>query len=140
MADKQSPLKNEYGLNPNMERFCREYVANGYHPQEAYLVAYKGCLPTSAAANAYRLMKDKRIKDYIKFLQKEKVEELNISADRILEELSTMAFAEKGDEDYGANVKLKALDLLQKQLGLQQQKIRADIDTNQEIKVTIEDD
>ena len=48
-----------------------------------------------------------------------------------------MAFAEKGDEDYTANIKLKALDLLQKQLGLQTQKVEADISTD--INIVIEE-
>lgn len=47
-----------------------------------------------------------------------------------MEELTTIAFAAKGDKDYNANAKLKALDLLQKQLGLQTQKIQADVNTD----------
>jgi hypothetical protein len=54
-------------------------------------------------------------------------------------ELAEMAVAEKGDEDYSASIKLKALDLLQKQLGLQQQKIDAKVDKTV-IKVSVEDD
>ena len=133
-------MEQNLKLNANMDRFCREYVANGYNAQKAYMAAYKDSSEAAAKANASRLMKNPKIKEFIKELQKDKIEALNITAERLLEELSTMAFAEKGDEDYGANVKLKAIDLLQKQMGLQQQKIKADVDTNQEIKVTIEDD
>lgn len=42
-----------------------------------------------------------------------------------------MAFSETSAE----NIKLKAIDLLQKQLGLQTQKINADVSTNIEIKI-----
>ena len=41
-----------------------------------------------------------------------------------------MAFAAKGDADYSASIKIKALDLLQKQLGLQTQKVEADVNTD----------
>lgn len=51
-----------------------------------------------------------------------------------------MAFAEKGDEDYPANIKVRALDLLQKQLGLQSQKIEANVNQETTIVVDIEEE
>lgn len=50
-----------------------------------------------------------------------------------------MAFAEKGDDDYTANIKLKALELIQKQLGLQTQKIDANVNQETTIIVDIEE-
>ena len=41
---------------------------------------------------------------------------------RVAQELATIAFCEKGDEVYTVNAKLKALELLSKNLGLQTQK------------------
>ena len=46
-----------------------------------------------------------------------------------------MAFAEKEDPIYNSNVKLKAMDLLQKQLSLQNQKI--DVVANNTITIEI---
>ena len=47
------------------------------------------------------------------------------------------AFSEKGDDYYNASSQLKALDLLQKQLGVQHQKIEADLHTD--IVINIEE-
>lgn len=78
----------------------------------------------------YKLLKQESVKEYIKEIQKDRFEALNISADRIAEKLSDIAFAEKGDETYNTQAQLKALDLLQKQLGLQTQKVDANVSTD----------
>ena len=52
-----------------------------------------------------------------------------ITPERVANKLAQIAFAEKGDESYNATAQLKALDLLQKQLGLQQQTINANVET-----------
>jgi hypothetical protein len=49
-----------------------------------------------------------------------------------------MAFADKDDTVYTPAVQQKALDMLQKQLGLQKQKM--DIDSTQTINVTVEEE
>jgi hypothetical protein len=54
--------------------------------------------------------------------------------------LAEIAFADKEDEAYGPTSQLKALDLLQKQLGVQHQKIEADISTDIVINITGEDE
>ena len=74
------------------------------------------------------------IKDYIKELPHDRFEALNISADRIACELAKMAFADLDDTNTTAS-KARALDLLQKQLGLQTQKVQAS--TEQSIKISI---
>ena len=116
--------------------FCEEYVANGYKQAEAYKVAYPEVKDTTAASNAYKLMKKDEIKQYVKEIQKERFEALNITAERIACELSKMAFAEY-DENNSATSKLKALDLLSKQLGIQQQKVKAEVE-NTIIQVSVE--
>jgi hypothetical protein len=54
---------------------------------------------------------------------------------RVAQELAMIAFAEKTDEIYNVNAKLKALDLLSKNLGLQIQKT----ESKEVIEVTLED-
>jgi len=49
--------------------------------------------------------------------------------------LAEIAFAPGNDENYGATSQLKALDLLQKQLGIQHQKIEADVSTDVVINI-----
>lgn len=110
-------------INGNSIAFCEEYISNGYNAYKAYMVAYPKSSEQSAKGNANRLLRTPEIKAYIKDLQKERFEALNISAERIAEKLAEIAFADKKDEDYTATAQLKALDLLQKQLGLQSQKV-----------------
>lgn len=106
--------------------FIEEYLANGYNVADAYRKAYN----VERANNAGKTFNLPAVQEEIARRLKEKHETLNITADRVMEELTTIAFAAKGDKDYNANAKLKALDLLQKQLGLQTQKIQADVNTD----------
>ena len=106
--------------------FVEEYLANGYNVADAYRKAYN----VERANNAGKTFNLPAVQEEIARRLKEKHETLNITADRIMEELATIAFAAKGDKDYNANAKLKALDLLQKQLGLQTQKIQAKVNTD----------
>lgn len=130
--------KNQWGLTRQQTRFVEEYVSNGYHAIQAYLVAYNTTYEV-ANSNAYRIARMPEAQKYMQYLQKDRIAAQGITAERVLEELATMAFAEKGDEHYNATAKLKALDLLQKQMGLQKQQIKAEVEQNQEIRVTIED-
>lgn len=74
------------------------------------------------------------IKDYLTLLEKEKFDAYLINAEHIANELAEMAFS----KDTPATAKLRAIDLLQKQLGLQQQKINADVNTTT-INITVEE-
>lgn len=116
----------EKKLTDKQQLFVEEYLANGFNATDAYRKAYN----VEKANHAYRIFNQPAVKEEIAKRLKEKHETLNITADRVMEELATIAFAKKGDKDYNANAKLKALDLLQKQLGLQTQKIQADVNTD----------
>ena len=60
-----------------------------------------------------------------------------ITPERIANKLAEIAFAEKGDKEYDSKAQLKALDLLQKQMSLQNQNINANVETV--IKLNIEE-
>lgn len=122
----------EKKLTDKQELFIEEYLANGFNVAEAYRSAYG----TERVNNAYRAFNAPAVKEEIQRRLKEKHETLNITADRVMEELASIAFAKKGDDIYNATAKLKALDLLQKQLGVQTQKVEADLHTD--INITIE--
>lgn len=126
-------------LTDKNKEFAREYISNHYNGTQAYLKVYE-CSYENAVRKAWSLVRKPEVQEYIKELQKERVEALNISADRVLDELAQMAFAEKGDEDYPANIKVRALDLLQKQMGLQSQKIEANVNQETTIVVDIEEE
>lgn len=124
-------------MTSQQKQFCENYLANGYNVVQAYFDAFPDADTNNPKPSyPYVLMKKPEIKEYIDGRRKEIYESLNIDAERIAQELADMAFAAKGDEKYSASVKLKALELLQKQFGLQNQKI----ETKQEIiEVSLED-
>lgn len=121
------PRKN--GLTKKEKAFCEEYVINGGSATKAYLIAYD-CAPNTASTSGWKVLKREGVKEYIAELQKEAFAAACISAERVALKLADIAFSEKGDENYNASAQLKALDLLQKQLGVQTQKIEADISTD----------
>lgn len=123
-------------LNKRQKAFCEKYVFENMSAAAAYQTVYE-CEYTTAKAEACRMMKKPLVREYIEALQKEAWESACITAERVGMKLAEIAFAAKGDEYYTANTQLKALDLLQKQMGLQHQKIEADVSTD--INITIEE-
>lgn len=119
------PRKNGT-LTKKEKIFCEEYVANGGNATRAYLTAYD-CEYSTANSQGYRFLKKDGIREYITALQKEAFDAACISAERVALRLAEIAFADKDDEYYSISAQLKGLELLQKQLGLQQQKIEADL-------------
>lgn len=115
-------------LTAKQKLFCENYVSNGYKLQKAYMDAFN-CSPENANARSWELMKKDSIKEYINELQHDRFEALHITADKIAAKLAEMAFADKDDEKYTPAIAQKALDLLQKQMGLQTQRVEADVKT-----------
>lgn len=113
-------------MTERQKLFCEIYLANGYNAQGAYYSAFpdkNGEKKTNKKPSyPYRLLTKPEIKEYIQRRRIEIYESLNIDGQRIAQELAEIAFAPKGDEDYGTQAKLKALELLSKNLGLQTQK------------------
>ena len=119
----------QMALTAKNKLFVEEYVANHYNATQAYMAAYQ-CDYSSANKKAFTLLKKPEVKEYIKEIQRERTEQLNITADRVLEELASIAFAEKGDKDIPAAAKNKALELIQKQIGAQApQKLEAEVNS-----------
>ena len=125
-------------LNEKQRKFCELYVSNGYKQGEAYLEAYDLTDMDSARAGACRILKNQKIREYITQLQKEAFEAQCINAERVATKLAEIAFADKSDQYYTAPNQLKALDLLQKQLGLQNSKI--EVNGEQKIIINIGED
>ena len=123
-------------LTKKEQAFCEEYIANGCNSSRAYQKVY-GCSIEDARKRYCKTFRKPEVKEYIRALQKEAFEEACITAERVALKLGDIAFASKDDEYYTISAQLKALDLLQKQLGLQHQKIEADVNTD--IKIIIEE-
>ena len=126
-------------MTERQKLFCETYIANGYNAQGAYYVAFpdkNGEKKTNRKPSyPYILLNRPEIKEYIQQRRTEIYESLNIDGQRIAQELAEIAFAPKGDEDYGTQSKLKALELLSKNLGLQNQKV----ETTGTIEVSLEE-
>ena len=117
-------------INAEQQDFILEYISNGFNAIQAYLSAYPTSSLKTANTNAYRLLGKDEIKQEIERQVKEMCDAKYIKAERVLMELADIAFALKGDEVYDVKAKLKALELLQKQMGLQT--------TNSKIEATFE--
>ncbi len=116
-------------LTAKNKLFVEEYVANHYNATQAYITVY-GVGYDVANSKAAQVLKKPEVKEYMKEVQKERTEQLNITADRVLAELASIAFAPKDDKDIPAAAKNKALELIQKQIGAQApQKVEADINS-----------
>lgn len=124
-------------LTKKEKAFCEEYVANGCNASRAYFAAYDTSSIENARKAYCKVFRKPEVKAYIAALQKEAFEAACINAERVALKLSDIAFAERGDDYYTASSQLKALDLLQKQLGLQTQKVEADVSAD--INIVIEE-
>lgn len=117
-------------LTAKEKRFCEEYVANGGNASRAYFEVYDTASIENARKAYCKPFRKPEVKAYIAELQKEAFANACITAERVALKLSDIAFADKDDEFYNPQAQLKALDLLQKQLGLQKQQIQADVSTD----------
>lgn len=124
-------------MTERQKLFAETYLANGYNALNAYYEAFpeKADKKNKKPSYPYTLLKEPEVAEYIKVRREEIYNSLNVDAIRVAQELATVAFAPKGDEVYNVTAKLKALELLSKNLGLQIQK-----NENKEvIEVTLED-
>lgn len=80
-------------LNPRHKRFCEEYLVD-LNGTQAYLRAgYKVGTPAAATA-AYELLRKPEIQEYIQKLKNDRSDRTAISSDRVLKELSRIAFSD----------------------------------------------
>lgn len=112
-------------------RFLEEYIKD-YNGTRAYMRACPNVDYENAKAIAYQILKKPEAHAYLDQLEKEKFQELRINAEHIATELAKIAFM---DDTASQKDKMKAMELLQKQLGLQSQKIQADVSTNINIEI-----
>lgn len=114
-------------LTKAQKAVLQEYVANGFNGTKSWLAIHPDTNYQTAASKVSYLLKKQEAQEYITEIQRERLEQLHINAERVLEELSKLAFGSVGT-DCSENGKLKAIDLIQKQLGLQNQKIEAKVE------------
>lgn len=130
-------MPNTNGALTNKEKlFCEEYIKD-YNATQAYYRAYGGSMAT-ASGSGYKKLKKEAVKAYISELQKEMRERWGDIASVLVHELMSDV-VERDDEGNHSGSWQKSVDLLQKQLGLQNQKIDATVATPN-IKIVIGDE
>lgn len=98
---------------------------------------YQGNYDT-CKVQASKVLKKPEAIEYLKEVQRKAYEEAGITAERIALTLAEMAF--DNGEKYPPTARTKALDLLQKQLGLQTQKLDANVSQEKVIEVSVVED
>lgn len=83
-------------LSNNQKLFCQEYLKLGMNGTQAYLKVYKSCKKEETAmANASRLLRNAKVKEYIKELQEKVEEKAIVSVEDIVKELTAIAFTDR---------------------------------------------
>lgn len=126
---------SENKLTAKQELFVQEYLANGMKLIKAYMAAYPNASEKTANKESWKLMRKEPIKARIRELQHDRFEQLGINADSIATQLKEIALS----EDASYSEKMRALELIQKQLGLQTQRVEAEVKTTT-IDINLEDD
>lgn len=124
-------------INFREKSFCNEYVSNGYNGAQAYLKLVPESSVENAKHQADRFLKREQVREYIDEIQKEACANAHITAERIALQLAEIAFVEKENPLFGSTSQLKAIELLQKQGGLQTQKVEANVNTT--INITVDE-
>ena len=117
-------------LSPKQIKFCEEYIKT-YNATSSYEAVYPNANHETAKSAGWKLLQRQEIKDYLTKLEKEEFEAKRINYEHIASELAKMAFS----EDTPQNIKLRSIDLLQKQLGLQTTKVDANVSSDINIKI-----
>lgn len=100
--------------------FADTYLSNGMNARQAYYTVY-GNTTNKDPAYPYTILARPDVKQYIQDRRQELYDSLNIDSIRVMEEIASIAFGEI-TEELSVPAKLKALELLSKNLNLQTQK------------------
>lgn len=109
-------------MTEKQKLFAENYLANGFNAREAYYSAF-GENGNKQPSYPYTLLKNKEISGYIQRRREEIYDSLNIDATRVMQEIADIAFEPRNEKNIAS--KLKALELLSKNLSLQTQKIES---------------
>ena len=102
-------------LTVKQENFCNYYIESG-NASEAYRRAYscRKMKPETINAKSYQLLNNGQITDRVKELQEEQKNKSDITKERILQELSSIAFSTIADM-HNTWIERKEFDKLSKQ-------------------------
>lgn len=124
-------------LNPQQMAFVQVLISTLPYDTEAAYVKVYGAKGDRALHQKYasQILRSPRVQEYKRQREKEILESIGFSPQAVARKLVEMGFAEKGDTVYTPQVQLKALDLLQKQLGVQQSKSTIDANVSEQVVI-----
>ena len=103
-------------MTGKQQRFCEEYIVDLNATQAAIRAGYAA---KAAYSQGQRLLKNVEVENYIDQLKAEQSKRTGITADRVLDELAKLGFADMSEVDqFKASDKLRALELIGKHIGL----------------------
>lgn len=130
------PRKDEYGLNPQQRLFCEAYLSNGFNANLAVQQAYPNNKNPFYYNTGFKLLENPAVSKYIHDSIAKMAADLHITAELIMKQLQGIALDQKA---YPKD-RLKALELIQKQMGLQNQKITLQALDNLNFNVSFDSD
>lgn len=108
--------------NPKPETLEKYYkiidtwLTNGFNGAAAYLSVYPNSNNATAKREFNRIKNYPIVQQYINTMRQIAFEDRCIDSMRVTEEIADLAFAPKGDKDVPSNVKLKALEILNRSI------------------------
>ena len=121
-------------LTERQKLFCEEYLTDR-NATRAYKTAYPRIKNVEVArTSGARLLKNENVQKYFSELRDEQSRRTEVTADKIIEELKVVAFAE--DVVITGKEKMRALELLGKLFGLFVEKTQTE--TDNKLKITLE--
>ncbi len=97
------------GLTPKQKKFVENYHATG-NATQSYIDAGYQCTRQAAESQSCRLLRNDRIKPYLNSLHAEVTEKYKLSAEKVLDELHSIAFGDYNDAlemDENGDVRVK---------------------------------
>lgn len=108
-------------LTEKQKRFCEEYLIDLNATQSYLRAGYKAKSNEIACSEGSKLLRNPKVVEYIQELRERQSKRTEITADKVLEELGTVAF-NRNIECAGRD-KVKALELIGQHLGMFTEKV-----------------
>ena len=103
------------GITEKRKKFCSEYLKDFNIRQAACRAGYS---KNMAKACSYKFLKDPLIRQFLKSMKVEHIEKAQLTVEAVLSEIQSIAFAIADGELIKTADKLKALELLGRNLGV----------------------
>lgn len=96
------------------KQIVNTWLTNGYNAVEAYLSVYPNAKRTTASQEFSKIRRIPEIAEYIKTMERDKLENMNITLDRLYAEMAKIAFNE--DPNCPMTARTKMLEVLTKNI------------------------